>query len=248
MKTQRKQNHKRDARIERRRSRRNYFDLSAENASSKPFYEKKQIAPLRALTEAQGHYLTAIDSNIITIGIGPAGTGKTYLAGAYAADLLRNGDIEKIIITRPLVEAGEKIGTLPGELDDKYKPFIEPFIDVLEERLGKSQVKYFMSHGQIVASPMSFMRGKSFKNCLVILDEAQNATPVQMKLFLTRIGENCKVIVDGDIEQKDIYGKSGLLDAVERLNKVPAVRVVRFGIEDIVRSGIVRDIIEAYQD
>jgi len=170
------------------------------------------------------------------------------VAGGYAAELLKDGEIEKIIITRPGVEAGESFGFLPGELEEKYAPYIEPFLDVLNERLGKSQVAYFRSHGRIVASPLCFMRGKTFKDCVVILDEAQNATPTQMKLFLTRIGQNCKVIVDGDITQKDILGKSGLEDAIKRLRRVPGVRVVNFEVEDIVRHGIVRDIIEAYSD
>jgi len=252
MKSNRKTDHKREARIQRRKERRELkrqgCDYSATETIQQHRYQNKQVEPLRALTEAQGHYLTAIDSSTITFGVGPAGTGKTYVAGGYAAELLKDGEIEKIIITRPGVEAGESFGFLPGELEEKYAPYIEPFLDVLNERLGKSQVAYFRSHGRIVASPLCFMRGKTFKDCVVILDEAQNATPTQMKLFLTRIGQNCKVIVDGDITQKDILGKSGLEDAIKRLRRVPGVRVVNFEVEDIVRHGIVRDIIEAYSD
>ena len=250
MKSRKKSNHVREARIERRRDKRELKRKGSDFSPADNFEQyrpvQREITPLRALTEAQGHYLNAIESSIITFGIGPAGTGKTYVAAGYAADQLRNGEIEKIIITRPGVEAGESFGFLPGELEEKYAPYIEPFRDVLNERLGKSQVDYFMSHGRIIASPLSFMRGKTFKDCVVILDEAQNTTPTQIKLFLTRIGQNCKVIVDGDIDQKDISGLSGLEDAVKRLKRVPSVRVVEFEVEDIVRSGIVRDIIEAY--
>ena len=250
MKTQRSRNHKRENRIERRRDlrqeKRQGGDYSPEPANGSTFYEKKKIAPLRAQTEAQGHYLTSIDNNIITIGIGPAGTGKTYVAGAYAAQLLVEGKIDQILITRPGVESGRDWGALPGELEDKFAPFMEPFMDVLNERLGKTQAAYFMKRGVIQAKPLEFMRGKTFKDCVVILDEAQNTTPEQMKLFLTRIGENCTVIIDGDIAQKDVRGKSGLEDAIQRLKGVPSIRIVEFTVDDIVRSGIVRDIIIAY--
>lgn len=250
MKSQRKTNHKREQRIERRREKRELkrkgSDYSFADTFQLPNSAKKEVAPLRAYTEAQEAYLNSIDNNIITFAVGPAGTGKTFIAGAYAAQLLKDGKIDRIIITRPGVEAGESFGFLPGELEEKYLPYIEPFKDVLDERLGKSQVTYFLAHKVIIASPLGFMRGKSFKNCMIILDEAQNATPTQMKLFLTRIGENCKVVVDGDISQKDISGTSGLADAIDRLRKIGSVGVVEFGIEDIVRSGICKDIIKAY--
>lgn len=161
--------------------------------------------------------------------------------------MLVEGSIDKVVITRPGVEAGEKFGFLPGELKDKYQPFIEPFLEVLRERMGKSFVEYLLKTGKIQAAPLAFMRGSTFKRSLVIFDEAQNSTPVQMKLFLTRIGEGSKVIVDGDIEQKDILGQSGLTDAIHRLKNVPNIGLVEFDIEDCVRSGICRDILFAYR-
>ena len=217
-------------------------------AETPAFYEvKKVVRPLRPLTKTQHDYIESINKNTITFAVGSAGTGKTFIAGSMAAEMLLNGDIEKLIITRPGVEAGESFGFLPGELQEKYQPYIEPFIDVLNERLGRSQVDYLLKRGQIVAKPLAYMRGTTFKNSMCILDEAQNTTPAQMMLFLTRIGRDCKVIVDGDINQKDISGISGLQDAVNRLKAVVGVGMVEFGINDCVRSGIVMDILRAYQ-
>jgi len=208
--------------------------------------ERRILEPIQALTKAQGAYINAILDNIITFGIGPAGTGKSYVAAGLAADMLREKKIDRIILTRPGVEAGEKFGFIPGELEEKYAPYIEPFRDILNERLGRSQVDYLIKHKRICAMPLAFMRGRTFKNCWAILDEAQNTTPGQMKLFLTRIGNNCKVIIDGDLEQKDIPTQSGLADAVNRLKHTKKVGLVEFTVEDIVRSGIVKDIIRAY--
>lgn len=252
MKTARKQT-KRETRSQRRMEKRTLrqnplaFSNDAQYHSHELLhFHRKEVAPLRPLTKAQDKYLQSIEKNTITFAIGPAGTGKTYVAGSYAANQLKEGLIEKIIITRPAVEAGESFGFLPGELEEKYAPFIEPFRDVLNERLGKSQVDYFLSHGKIVASPLSFMRGKTFKDCIVILDEAQNTTPEQMKMFLTRIGENCKIIVDGDLEQTDINGKNGLQDAIRRLECISTIGLVEFSLNDIVRHGLIKEIIRAY--
>lgn len=211
-----------------------------------PVIEKKQIKPIEALTEAQGHYIVSILSNIITFGIGPAGTGKSYIAAGLACDMLKSGEIDKLIITRPGVEAGESFGFLPGELEEKYAPYLDPFREILNERLGKSFAEYLIKTKRIEARPLAYMRGSTFKNCMAILDEAQNTTTQQMKMFLTRIGHNCKVVVDGDGDQKDIKTESGLTDAVKKLAKVKGVGVVNFEVDDIVRSGIVRDIIIAY--
>jgi phosphate starvation-inducible protein PhoH and related proteins len=201
---------------------------------------------VQAQTEAQGHYILSIKSNILTLGLGPAGTGKTYVCAALAAEALRDKECERLIITRPAIEACENLGYLPGEIDQKFAPYFEPFRDVLDERLGKSHVDNLIRGQRIVASPLAYMRGKSFKNCWVILDEAQNTTPAQMKLFLTRIGEHCTVIVNGDLTQKDVKGISGLEDACQRLGETPGVRVVHFEEADIVRSGFVRDVLKAY--
>ena len=155
--------------------------------------------PLQALNKAQKRYICAIKSHCLTFGTGPAGTGKSYCATALAADALSNGRIERIILTRPAVEAGEQLGHLPGDLNEKFAVYIDPFRDILNERLGSGAVEYNLRHGRIVAAPLAFMRGKTFgRDTFVILDEAQNTSITQMKMFLTRIGEDCKVVVNGD--------------------------------------------------
>lgn len=207
--------------------------------------QRRVKAPIEPLNPKQGKYLSAIRNGKLIFGLGPAGTGKTYIAGSAAAEMLESKQVEKIIITRPAVDAGESLGFLPGELEEKYEPYIAAFRDVLNERLGKTYVEYLLKIGRIEAQPFAYMRGRTFKNAVVILDEAQNATPEQMKLFLTRIGENCTVIVDGDESQADIK-HSGLMDAVKRLSYIPEVKVIQFGTADIVRSGLVQEIVEAY--
>ncbi len=204
--------------------------------------------PLRAKTPAQQTYINAINHHALTFGIGPAGTGKSYCAGALAAEALESGRIERIILTRPAVETGENLGFLPGDLDQKFSVYIDAFRDILNERLGAGTVDYCLRHGRIVAAPLAFMRGKTFNNkTFVILDEAQNTSPAQMKMFLTRIGEGCKVVINGDILQSDIRGANGLADAVQRLRNLPGIYVHEFEREDIVRSGLVRDIIDRYE-
>ncbi|CAB4122193.1 PhoH Phosphate starvation-inducible protein PhoH, predicted ATPase [uncultured Caudovirales phage] len=203
--------------------------------------------PLVAKNDSQKRYLSALKSYQLVFATGPAGTGKTFLCGTVAADALRNQTIDKLIITRPAVEAGESLGFLPGELEEKFEPFLRPFRDVLDERLGKTFVDYLIKIGRIEAAPMAYMRGRTFKNSIVILDEAQNTTPNQMKLFLTRVGENCRVVVNGDINQKDIIGQSGLDDAINRLSYIPSVKIVEFSRSDIVRSGLVQEIVQAYE-
>lgn len=204
--------------------------------------------PLRAKNHAQQQYITAIKNHALTFGIGPAGTGKSYCAGALAAEALESGRIERIILTRPAVESGENLGFLPGDLDQKFSVYIDAFRDILNERLGAGTVDYCLRHGRIVAAPLAFMRGKTFNSkTFVILDEAQNTSLAQMKMFLTRIGEDCKVVINGDVQQSDIRGPNGLEDAVRRLGNLPSVYVHEFEREDIVRSGLVRDIIDRYE-
>ena len=156
--------------------------------------------------------------------------------------------MEQIVVTRPAVEAGESLGFLPGELDEKFDPYLQPFRLVLEERLGKTKVEYLLKNKTIEAIPLGYLRGRTFKNAFVILDEAQNTTPKQMKMFLTRIGLNAKVIINGDTSQIDITGSSGLSDAIRRISFIPEVAHIHFTREDVVRSGIVSEIIQAYDE
>jgi len=195
---------------------------------------KHNTLPLQAQTPAQKRYINAIQNSCLTFGLGPAGTGKSYCAGAIAAQALQDGQVEQIILTRPAVEAGENLGFLPGSVDEKFSAYIDAFRDILNERLGAGTVNYLLRHGRIVAAPLAFMRGKTFNNNrFVILDEAQNTTPAQMKMFLTRIG--------------DIKGPNGLSDAVDRMRGVAGVHLHRFDRDDIVRSGLVREVIDRYE-
>lgn len=213
------------------------------------YQPKQQKLPLEARNPAQQKYINAIKTNCLTFGLGPAGTGKSYCAGALAAQALESGRIERIIFTRPAVEAGEQLGFLPGKLEDKFSVYIDAFRDILHERLGKGVVEYCLRHGRIVGAPLAFMRGKTFNaSTFVILDEAQNVTPTQMKMFLTRIGEDCKVVVNGDANQSDIRGPNGLDDAVDRLRGVPGVHIHTFEKSDSVRSGLVRDVLDRYDN
>lgn len=207
---------------------------------------KRDTSPIAPLNEGQKRYFNAMKQFQLTFATGPAGTGKTWLCAAYAAQQLEAGEIDKIIITRPAVEAGESLGFLPGELEEKFDPYLQPFRDVLNERLGKSYVDLLIKRGIIEAAPLAYMRGRTFKNAFVILDEAQNTSATQMKMFLTRIGNNCRVVVNGDMAQKDVKGESGLEDAVARLTHIPSIKHIRFVREDIVRSGLVGEIVQAY--
>lgn len=217
------------------------------------FFEEHQpraaarwVAPkLVAKTENQKKYIAAIQAFKLIFGLGPAGAGKTFCAASLAAEWLASGKIDKFIITRPAVEAGESLGFLPGELEEKYAPYLAPVMQILNDYFGKSHVENLLKLGKIEAIPLGFMRGTTFRNCVVLLDEAQNVTKKQMKMFLTRIGEGCTVIVDGDAAQVDIPD-SGLVDAVKRLQHIPAVKIIQFSRQDIVRDDIVAEILEAY--
>lgn len=220
-------------------SRNTYYDTVSSSNHAPP--------PLTAKNKSQASYISAIKAHKLTFGIGPAGTGKSYCAGALAAEELENRRIEKIIISRPAVEAGENMGFLPGDLHEKFDPYFDAFRDCLIERLGKGVVECALKNGRIVVSPLAYLRGKTFNDAFVVLDEAQNCTRSQLKMFLTRIGENCRVVVNGDIRQSDIGSGSGLQDAIDRLGGLDSVYVHEFGREDIVRSGLVRDIIDRYE-
>jgi phosphate starvation-inducible PhoH-like protein len=203
--------------------------------------------PLKALNENQRLYLQSIKTNDLTFGLGPAGVGKSYVAAGWAAEQIRDKKFERLIVTRPAVEAGESIGFLPGEMMEKFDPYFAPIRDVLQERLGGSHVDGMLKAERIVVKPLAFMRGCSFKDAIVILDEAQNTTPAQMKMFLTRLGQGSKLIVNGDIKQTDLHGDNGLEDAVSRLDGLDRVGVITFTRDDIVRHGLVREIVDRYE-
>ena len=207
----------------------------------------KRAGRVEAKTEAQAHYLMSMESNIITIGLGPAGTGKTFLAASIAAKLLQDKKISRIIVTRPAVESGRGLGFLPGKLDEKYAPYIAPVREVLDDWLGKSHVDGMLKTGKIECVPLEFMRGRTFDNAFVILDEAQNTTVEEMKMFVTRIGEWSRVVINGDATQIDIETPSGLEDVVDRFHEMSGVGICKFADEDCVRSGIAREILFRYR-
>lgn len=211
-----------------------------------PPKERARIT-IRAMTEAQGHYLCSMHSNQLTFGLGPAGTGKTYVCTAEAVKRLMERRVERIILTRPAVEAGRGLGFLPGTLEEKFAPYFAPFKLIMEQLLGRSHLEALIRAEKIQIAPLEFIRGLTFDNCFVILDEAQNTTPEQMKLFLTRMGEFSHIVVNGDPTQTDIQGTSGLQDAALRLKGLGKVGITEFTEDDIVRSGLVRDVLMRYR-
>jgi phosphate starvation-inducible PhoH-like protein len=199
------------------------------------------------LNERQAEYLDNIRDNEIIFGIGSAGTGKTYVAAAFAAGELFHRRVDKIILTRPNVETGRGLGFLPGELDEKYLPYLQPFESVFIRTLGKGFYEYAIKSKDIDPKPLGFMRGASFDNSIVLVDEAQNLTKTELKMLLSRIGKNCKMILSGDPKQSDIPD-SGLLDAVTRLKGLPGVGLTTFEDDDIVRSKMCKQVILAYNN
>jgi phosphate starvation-inducible PhoH-like protein len=191
--------------------------------------------------------MAAIRSHILTFGLGPAGTGKSDCTAAMAAEALVSGDIDRIVFTRPAVETGNSMGFLPGRLDEKFDPYFSAFKSCLIAIMGKGVVECAVKNGNIVVEPLAYMRGKTFNHCFVVLDEAQNCTPEEMKMFMTRIGQDTTVVINGDLSQSDISCYSGLDDAVARVCDVKGVYVHEFTVDDIVRSGIVRDILMSYE-
>lgn len=252
--TQHRSSSKRTKRKESKKAKRKLANnhLSLINAEPAPLIQDFQIrrsnAPIAPRNKTQQQYIRSIENNQLTFATGPAGTGKTWLCAAMAVEALQMGEVKKIVITRPVVEAEENMGFLPGTIEEKFAPYFTPFREVLEERLGTGHVKALIKAGQIEMAPLAYMRGRSFKSCFVVLDEAQNTREGQMKLFLTRIGEDTKVVVNGDISQKDINASSGLTDAVTRFSSLAQVGLVRFERQDIVRSGLVQQIVDGYVD
>jgi phosphate starvation-inducible PhoH-like protein len=207
---------------------------------------KRRVAPR---TATQGAYLKALKHNELVFGIGPAGTGKTYLAVAVAVDHLITGKVDRIILSRPAVEAGERLGVLPGDLKEKVDPYLRPLYDALHDMLPPDLVAKRLTSGEIEVAPLAFMRGRTLANAFAILDEAQNTTPMQMKMFLTRLGEGSRMVVTGDLTQIDLPPgqKSGLAEALDTLTGVPGIGITHFTGADVVRHPLVGRIVEAYR-
>ncbi len=205
--------------------------------------------PVAPKTLGQKKYVDAISDNMIVFGVGPAGTGKTYLAMAKAITAFKNEEVSRIILTRPAIEAGEKLGFLPGDLQSKVDPYLRPLYDALYQIMGAEAFQRNMEKGLIEVAPLAYMRGRTLDNAFIILDEAQNTTPAQMKMFLTRIGFGSKAVITGDLTQKDLPGgvKSGLDDAMKILKNIEDIKICTLDAKDVVRHPLVQKIVNAYE-
>jgi phosphate starvation-inducible PhoH-like protein len=205
---------------------------------------------LRPRTDGQGRYIRAMRDHDMVLCVGPAGTGKTYLAVGMAVSLLRQGQVKKIVLVRPAVEAGERLGFLPGDIVAKVNPYLRPLFDALHDMMEPDQVHRYMDNDIVEIVPLAFMRGRTLNNAVIILDEGQNASIPQMKMFLTRMGESSKIIVTGDVTQVDLprQTRSGLIDAIHRLRDVPGLAVVYLDEHDIVRHPLVQAVVKAYEE
>ncbi len=205
--------------------------------------------PIKPKTLGQKKYVDSIKTNTITFGVGPAGTGKTYLAVALAVRAFKAHEIQRIILTRPAVEAGEKLGFLPGDLQNKVDPYLRPLYDALFEMMGAENYQRNLEKGFIEVAPLAYMRGRTLDDSFIILDEAQNTTPEQMKMFLTRLGFNSKMVITGDVTQIDLPDakRSGLVEAVKVLKNIDGIAINRFSEKDVVRHKLVQDIVKAYE-
>ncbi len=226
-------------------------NIELENSNVKSFKQliKTPRKSVIARSEKQSDYIKALKENDIVMTLGPAGTGKSFLAVSVAVTLLMEKKIERVILSRPAVEAGEKLGFLPGDMKEKVDPYLRPLYDALYELFGADKIDKKIESGEIEIAPLAFMRGRTLKNCFAILDEAQNATETQIKMFLTRIGENSKLVVNGDPSQIDLINKSqsGLIKSKNLLKHLKEVKVIEFDHNDVVRHPLVSKIIQAYQ-
>ena len=227
-------------------------NMKQEESNIKSFQQliKTPRKSVIARSEKQSDYIKALKENEITMSLGPAGTGKSFLAVSVAVTLLLEKKIERVILSRPAVEAGEKLGFLPGDMKEKVDPYLRPLYDALYELFGADKIDKKIESGEIEIAPLAFMRGRTLKNCFAILDEAQNATETQIKMFLTRIGENSKLAVNGDPSQIDLINKSqsGLIKSKEILKNLNEIKIIEFDHNDVVRHPLVSKIIKAYQN
>ena len=225
--------------------------IDSEESNVKSFKQliKTPRKSVIARSEKQSEYIKALKENEIVISLGPAGTGKSFLAVSVAVTLLMEKKIERVILSRPAVEAGEKLGFLPGDMKEKVDPYLRPLYDALYELFGADKINKKIESGEIEIAPLAFMRGRTLKNCFAILDEAQNATETQIKMFLTRIGENSKLVVNGDPSQIDLINKSqsGLIKSKKLLKNLKEIKIIEFDHNDVVRHPLVSKIIRAYQ-
>jgi phosphate starvation-inducible PhoH-like protein len=198
----------------------------------------------------QGQYMAALQNSTLTFGVGPAGTGKTMLATAYAVQLLTQKQVSRIVLTRPVIEAGERLGFLPGTFEEKLDPYLRPLFDTLDVTLGRERWMKMRDAGQIEIAPLAYMRGRTLSDSAMILDEAQNTTPLQMRMFLTRLGENSRMMVTGDLTQSDLPRgvRNGLKDAIDTLDGVRDIEFVKFAESDVVRHALVSTIVQAYAE
>jgi phosphate starvation-inducible PhoH-like protein len=226
------------------------IELNESNVKSFKQLIKTPRKSVIARSEKQSDYIKALKENDIVISLGPAGTGKSYLAVSVAVTLLMEKKIERVILSRPAVEAGEKLGFLPGDMKEKVDPYLRPLYDALYELFGADKIDKKIETGEIEIAPLAFMRGRTLKNCFAILDEAQNATETQIKMFLTRIGENSKLVVNGDPSQVDLINKahSGLVKSKKILQDLNEIKIIEFDHNDVVRHPLVSKIIRAYQN
>lgn len=202
--------------------------------------DRKYVKNVRAMSSAQQVLMNALDERSVTLALGPAGTGKTYLAIAKGVEALEQGKVSRMVLSRPAVEAGESLGFLPGDLEQKLAPYLRPLYDALTERLGTKRLKALVAEGIIEIAPVAYMRGRTLNDCFVVIDEAQNCTYTQIKMLLTRLGWRSTMVLTGDPDQTDLLpGMSGLADVAMRLEKVPEIAVVRLGDSDIVRHPLV---------
>jgi phosphate starvation-inducible PhoH-like protein len=235
---------------------RQLLDLDSDNVIAMPrrrgqakFQEERAPPPLRALTENQGHYIASLQLSEQIVVMGPAGTGKTFIAGTHAADRLRSRQVSKIVITRPNVPGGRSLGFFPGTLEEKIAPWVVPLTETIKERMGAGAFEIALKRGDIEIVPFEVMRGRTFKDAIVILDEAQNTTPVEIKMFLTRVGNDCQVIINGDVSQTDLKETSGLRTILNLINNQDlGVPVIEFTRDDIVRSGVCEMWVKAFDN